>query len=379
MIMYAIRVHDRGLASRCGLSILLVSLCLTVLLQPAPASAANDRHPYGEPVRLHPELGESLSVVEAAYFGLYTDIAGLREVTFLEAPWGGYVARLRVETEAGSVWRERNVSTSRWRAWQTRAADILAGKIPPAGGVGSVTEMATGPSAEGEVQTAQPDSLTDRIRVWPEVPLPPTLGRAVPADSVVHSYQPLGGRWFVLLEAGLRHNVTDFNAFFTDMGMIGISWGRMFGRLMPYFSMEVGFGDLRDDFEDLAGDGRSNTYSFAFGLMARQPVSRRINFYGSGAFGYFIRSLQWQGIFFDSFRNTVSEGLVLEQQDWGWAFRAGFLIQRRHPTKGRFFDIGLGLQTTPAEEWHYFNDVSNFRASNRDMWVTLSVRIGDSI
>jgi len=362
---------------------LMAGICFVCLYLIPLEGRANDDPSRPQPVRLNPELGESLSAVEAAHFGLLTDVVGLQEVVFLEAPWGGYLARLKVETATGTVWRERNISTSTWREWQEHTADILAGRKPPRTSASTAVsqESVWDPPAPADFTSI--DSLSaqphEPIRVWPEVPLPPTIGRVVPVDSVLHDYQSLSGRWLVLLEAGLRHNITDFRAFFTDMGMIGLSWGHMVGRFMPYFSMEVGFGDLRDDFEDLAGNGRSNTYGFSVGLMARQPAGKRVEIYGSGAFGYFIRSLQWQGIFIDSFNNTISDGLVLEQQDWGWAFRAGFLIKKRHAQKARFIDIGIGLQMTPAEEWHYFDENSNFRASDRDMWVTLSIRFGDSL
>ena len=218
-----------------------------------------------------------------------------------------------------------------------------------------------------------------RIRVWPEVPLPAIVERPTPGGVASSDYQDLSGRWFVLLEAGMRRNVTEFNSFFTDMGMIAMNWGRMFGRLMPYMSMEVGFGDLRDDFEELAGDGRSNTYGFSLGLLARQPLGRHNQFYVSGAFGYYIRSLQWGGTFVNTTTGSYADGLVLEQQNWGWSFRAGFMFNRKHTHKSRFWDVGVGLQTTPAEEWHYFDESSDFFASDRDMWITLSVRFGDSI
>jgi hypothetical protein len=374
--------HHSGPTPAAG-AVLLAGFCLVCLTLVPSAIRAKDDSSRPQPVQLNPELGETLSAAEAARFGLFTEVEGLQEVVFLEAPWGGFLARLTVETATGTVWRERNISTRTWREWQQHTSDILAGRVPTRTLAPPAFSQDAAADAHAADGMAPSDSLSSHlqepIRVWPEVPLPPTFERVVPVDSVLHDYQSLGGRWLVLLEAGVRHNITDFRAFFTDMGMIGLSWGHMVGRLMPYFSMEVGFGDLRDDFEELAGNGRSNTYGFSIGLMARQPTGSRVEIYGSGAFGYFIRSLQWQGIFIDSYRNTVSDGLVLEQQDWGWAFRAGFLIKKRHARKARFIDIGMGLQMTPAEEWHYFDETSNFHASDRDMWVTLSIRFGDSL
>jgi hypothetical protein len=209
------------------------------------------------------------------------------------------------------------------------------------------------------------------------------LNRVVPADSVFLGYPSLSGRWFVLLEAGYRHNISDFQEYFTDMGLLAVSWGRMYGQLMPFLAMEVGFGDITDDFEAIAGDGRSNVYNFALGLMARQPLSGRTQFYVSGAYGYFIRSLQWGGAFFNPTLGTISNGFVLEQQDWGAAFRVGLFLQRQTARKPRFIDIGVGLQTTRADEWAYVDDLESptirLRAADRDTWITLSIRFGDSL
>jgi hypothetical protein len=351
----------------------------------------------GEIVRLHPDLDESLNAATAARYGLFTDVPGLQEVTFLKAPWGGYLARLQVGTPEGSVWRERNVSTDTWREWQMRVVRVQEGRpwqddanqLSPAGGAAVATadqqagERAPGqdelPADSADILSDRTELTSDRLRVWPEVPLPPITARDEPENQLVSDYQKMSGRWFVLLEAGVRHNVTDFNHFFTDMGMIAMNWGVMLGRLMPYMSMEVGFGDLRDDFEELAGDGRSNTYGFSLGMLARQPLGRHHQFYVSGGFGYFIRSLQWGGTFLNANTGNITDGLVLEQQNWGWSFRTGFMFNRKHTTKSRFWDIGVGLQTTPAEEWHYFDEANNFFATERDMWITLSIRFGDSI
>lgn len=386
--------------------LLLAAVVMTSWGEMVPSALAGKDQLPGEIVRLHPALDERLDASTAARYSLFMDVPGLQEVTFLKAPWGGYLVRLKIATDTGTVWRERNVETQTWREWQLRVVRVQAGRSwqddadpavstgsvlagdPSSGdpavasapaGAGTQAEVSSaGRSFPGEDLSGATELSSERIRVWPEVPLPPITAREIESRAI-SDYQNMNGRWFVLLEAGVRHNVTDFNHFFTDMGMIAMNWGVMLGRLMPFMSMEVGFGDLRDDFEELAGDGRSNTYGFSLGMLARQPLSKRQQFYVSGAFGYFIRSLQWGGTFLNQNTGAITDGLVLEQQNWGWSFRAGFMFNRKHTTKSRFWDIGVGLQTTPAEEWHYFDDASNFFATERDMWVTLSIRFGDSI
>jgi hypothetical protein len=362
-----------------------------------------------DPVPLHPAVGDTLEAAEAERFGLFGDVDGLESAVFFPAPWGGYLARLQLAPARETVWRERNVPSQTWRSWQTRIEGILAGTtVPEATGetpgdpgvaAAAVADPAADPPAVNEEPPpsgpfVSPDAVAAdsaavvlpghraRIKVWPEVPLPPQRARVVRADSVLLGYPELSGRWFVLLEGGYRRNISDFSNYFTDMGVLALTWGRMFGRLMPFFAMEVGFGDIDDDFEAISGDGRSNVYNFALGLLARQPISRSLQLYGSGAFGYFIRSLQWSPlspIEFGAFPN----GFVLEQQDFGGAFRFGLLWQRKTAAKPRFFDIGVGLQTTPADEWAFKGPEDDspirIRAADRDTWITVSIRYGDSL
>ncbi len=409
-------------------------LWLAVLLAASvlPSTAAQARD-LDEPVRLNPALGDTLSADELQRFGLYGELEKAEQAVFLLAPWGGYLARLHERTDKGMVWRERNIPSNTWLAWQQRAADILAGKpwsrtsaatllpapgapppggfaapetttlapaagVPPAGPpretgmpqspstlpegppseVGGAPAAVPAPADTGEVRL---EPAPGRVRVWPEVPLPPVQPRRrAPVDTARARYQELGGRWYLILEAGYKHDVTDFREFFTDQGMFGVSWGRMFGRLMPFFGMEIGFGDLQDDFEKLAGNGRGNTYNFELGLLIRQPLGRRTQFYVSGAYGYFIRSMQWGGLFYDPYYGSYSNGYVLEQQDWGVGLRAGIQLQRRDRRKARFWDLGLSVHTSPAQTWHYFEDAAHpFEAGGHDTWVTLSLRFGEGL
>jgi len=357
------------------LLVALAVLVAWVFLLAGNATGAEPSAPES-PVRLHPQLADCLQAAEAARFGLFQDVEGLQAVVFYPAPWGGYLARLEVVTPAGVVWRERNVSTSTWRQWQARVAALLAG----APALPDSTADGVAPA-----DTLPPDipPPADRIRVWPEVPLPPALPRVAPADTLPLAIQPMSGRWFVLLEVGYRHNTSEFGRYFSDEGMFALTWGRMLGRVMPFFALDVGFGDITKAYESITADGRANTYGFALGLLVRQPLSERVQFYASGAGGYFIRSLQWGGTFYDPYTGTYASGLVQEQQDWGTAFRLGFLVQRKSRDKARFIDIGVSLQTTRADEWiDEFDGIDppvKLRAAGPDTWLTISVRFGDNL
>jgi len=364
----------------------LFVICL--LSSISPALAVQDSAPA--PVALHEAVGDTLNAGEARRFGLFQELPTLQYALFLPAPWGGYLAHLYLNTDAGPVRRERNVPVDTWQAWQAQVAGIVDGRIPR----GTVwtdglppppTEPAPRPVlpviTPGDSSATAPIEPPTRIRVWPEVPLPPFTPRSAFRDSVVAAsqFRPLSGHWYLMLEAGYKQDVTDFSEFFPGLGLIGITWGFMVDRIMPFFSMEIGFGDIKDDFEELSGDGRANTYSFSAGALLRQKLSRRTSFYVSGSYGYFIRSLQWGGFFYDPFYNTYTEGYVLEQQDWGYGVRVGVQIIRATQKKPRFLDIGLGLHSSTAEEWHYYDETSNFLASDRDTWVTLSFRIGEGL
>jgi hypothetical protein len=412
-----------------GPSWLLLAVLLSTGLLPGVASGRD----LDKPVRLNPALGDTVSAADLQRFGLYGDLEEARQAVFLLAPWGGYLVHLHVKTDKGMVWRERNIPAETWLAWQQRVADILAGKpwartpaatlppppgfapgggtaapettavapgtgVPPQGPprrseggppepsspregppaeVGGETIPEAAPADTGEVRL---EPAQGRVRVWPEVPLPPKRARRrVPADTTRARYQELSGRWYLLLEAGYKRDVTDFREFFTDQGMFAVKWGRMFGRVMPFFGMEIGFGDLQDDFEELAGNGRGNTYNFELGLLIRQPLGRRTQFYVSGAYGYFIRSMQWGGPFY-GYYGTYSNGYVLEQQDWGVGLRAGIQLQRRHRRKARFWDLGVSVQTSPAQTWRFPEDAAHpFEAGGHDTWVTLSLRFGEGL
>jgi hypothetical protein len=355
----------------------LLLACLAMVLLGVPAARAQEPVDPAPAVRLHPALGDTLRPPELARLDLFQDVEGLRAVVFHPAPWGGYMARLVIGRGGALEVRERNVPSRQWQAWREQAEQILSDRTetPPAPASPAPPAVAPAPA---ETDTLPPAAPT-RLRVWPEVPLPPQRPRVLPADSVILSLPSLDRHWYLLLEVGYRRNITDFREFFTDMGMLAMTTGYLYGPVMPFFAMEFGFGDLQDDFEGLAGDGRANTYSFSFGLLGRAPLSDRTAFYLSGSYGYFIRSLQWGGVFYNPRLNTYSNGVVLEQQDWGLGLRAGVQIQRRTRGKARFYDIGVGLQTSVAQEWNFYDADRSFRADDRDTWLTLSIRFGESL
>ncbi len=221
--------------------------------------------------------------------------------------------------------------------------------------------------------------MAGALRTWPEVPLAETAILAPPPKAPA-GYPALAGRWQALLEAGVRSNITSFDEFFTPMGTIGVGFGYpVASRMIALLNFSAGFGDMRGDFEESFGDGRANTFAFNLGLVLRQPLSRRASFYVEADGGYYIRSLMWSGVFYDPVSGEVSEGAVLEQQNWGGGVRAGLLLQREHPDKPRFLDIGVSLQTSQAELWDFWTDEQRFTADDRDTWVSLTVRFWDAI
>jgi hypothetical protein len=355
-----------GTRIRCGAA---VGLALLVAVAAAPGTAAAASVPPGyEVVPLAPGLPDTLSAADAARFGLYDDVAGLRRLWFLTAPWGGFQVRMEVEGADGadrSVLRERNVARARWRRYRRQVAIVRSGGVLPA------------PAATDAGDTIRFDA--DRLRVWPEVPLPPPVpGPPIPA--AVSSYPAVGGRWVTMLEAGYQHNVSSFDDFFSGMITFGVLFGyTVSDHLLPYFGFDIGFGDITKDLEYIAGDGRSNTYNFSLGLLGRAQIGRRTALYLSGAGGYFVRTLQWGGTYEDPVTGRVEDGYVLEQQDPGIAVRVGIQFQSAHPRRLRAWDVGLTLRYTPADRWAYFRDDVQVAGDRSDTWLALTVRFWDTL
>ncbi|MFO7652854.1 MAG: hypothetical protein R6X25_03425 [Candidatus Krumholzibacteriia bacterium] len=358
---------------------LLVLACATA---PSPATDAARAAALDDgkgPVRLHPSLPETLTVEHARRFGMYTEVPGLERFWFRRAPWGGYLTRLETRGPGGPRLRERSVPQARWRQFQDRVEAVLAGASPPD------SALAPAPPWVEDRRTGAPaDSVAagrsgGRLQVWPEAPLPPqTHAGARPEEPPLEP--PFRNRWLSLLEAGYRHNISDFDAFFTGMLQFGLAFGyTATERLVPYAAFTVGFGDIRSDFEAIAGEGRANAYNFALGSVLRQPVSRRGSLYVAVEGGYYVRALQWGGLFENPFTGQVREGYILEQQHWGGAVRLGFLRQTAHEDKLRAWDLGVTLQRTAADPWVYFDDDRIFAADDQDTWLVVSLRFWDSL
>ena len=367
-----------------------MALAVSIVMTATPA------HARSEPavVALSPSLPDTLSAADAARFGLYGDIDGLRRLWFLAAPWGGYLVRLEVVGPDGELLRERNVPRARWRAYRQQVEAVLAGRALPAETVSGARDPAAGDSSPSVPATVASDRLPpvqtaaagdtiwfdeDRIRVWPEVPVPP----AVPGPPIQEQdpkYPAAGGRWVTMLEAGYQHNASTFSDFFTDMLTFGVYFGyTVSDHVMPYFSFDVGFGDITKDMEHIAGEGRSNTYNFALGLLTRAEIGRRTALYLSGAGGYFVRTLQWGGVYEDPITGRVEDGYVLEQQDVGVALRAGIQFQTAHSSRLRAWDVGVTVRYTPAERWAYARDGVQVFGDRSDTWVALTVRFWDTL
>ena len=191
---------------------------------------------------------------------------------------------------------------------------------------------------------------------------------------------PLRGEWVALIETGLRLDMSGFNAFFTPMGQIGLAFGYgVTETFLPHLGFHAGFGDMRGDFEDSFGDGRTNVFGFTLATLLRQPVSERGSLYAQVGGGYYIRSLYWGGAFYDPATGRVTEGRVLEQKDFGVSARVGWLLSRPHPSRPRFLDVGLGLETMSADQWAFWNEDAFFEASGHDTWIVLTVRFWDGL
>jgi hypothetical protein len=301
-------------------------------------------------VPLHPDLPVVLDRGWLERLEVFPDATSAR---FARTAWGGMVAILDED-------RLRMLPDSEWVALRARAAAVVAGgAVPPA--------PAPAPAVIGD------------LRAWPEVPLDAAAVAAPPRQAPA-GYPALAGRWQALIEAGVRSNVTSFDEFFTPMGTIGVGFGYPFtNHAAALLNFAAGFGNMRGDFEESFGDGRANTFSFNLGLLTRQPVSRRTSLYAEVDGGYYIRSLMWGGAFYNQTTGEVNDGLVLEQQNWGVGVRAGVLLQRAHPDKPRFVDIGLSLQTSRADRWDFWTDEQRFTADERDTWLSLTVRFWDAI
>jgi hypothetical protein len=333
--------------------VLLILLLLTFLL--ATSSRAIPPSDDG-PLRLHPDLPAVLDRAWIERLALFPDLPDLESAEFTPAVWGGVVARLQTADRV----LERNLPAGRWQALRERAAAVLADEPP---------------SPLPPIPTEQPDG--GRAPVWPEGPPPPaapppTVG---PGEAI-----PWTGRWLAMVELGARHDVTGFNEFFSPMVQIGLAFGHgVTGHLLPSLGFYAGFGDMRGDFEDAFGDGRTNAFGFTLDLTQRIGLSDRHSLYVAAGGGYHIRSLFWGSAFIDPATGRVTRGRSLEQRDFGWSARVGWLLAKAGGNRPRFLDVGIGVHAMPADQWFFATEDAMFEASDHDTWIMLTVRFWDGL
>jgi len=75
----------------------------------------------------------------------------------------------------------------------------------------------------------------------------------------------------------------------------------------------------------------------------------------------------------------VYEGRIIEQKDFGWNLRVGWLLSRARGNRPRLLDVGVGIQSSPADPWVFETDDTLFQAAGRDTWITLSFRFWDGL
>jgi hypothetical protein len=324
---------------------------LTLALSGASTAAAT---PDDDLVRLHPDLPAHLGPAWIARLDLFPDVAGLRRVVFERAVWGGVVARLGT---AGAEY-ERSLPARRWQLLRERAAAVLAGEPPP-------------------LRPSVPDSTRRSDQVWPEGPPPP----AAPARPATPSgYAPVRGRWLAVVEIGARLDVTGFNEFFGPMGQIGVAFAYGVTRYwLPHLGFYAGFGNMRSDFEDAFGDGRTNAFGFTLTSLQRIGLGGRHSLFVEVGGGYHLRSLYWGSAFLDPATGRVYDGQVIEQKDFGWTARVGWQWHRAGGDRPRLLDVGLGVHAMPADQWFFATENAMFEASHRDTWVVLAVRFWDGL
>ncbi len=375
-------------------------VCAAVVLLAAGARASWPP-PAAEPaVRLHAQLPDVLDRDWLDRLGLFPQLAGVQRARFERAVWGGLLVRLEIadpQAPQGLRVVVRNLPRDHWDALRRRAAAILAGEeAPPApvypldrpqasdaadAGAAPGGEPGDEPAAPADPEVADAGFRGDPLaglRAWPEIAPPPA---ALPRDLLpTFGPVPWRGRWLALIDVGARMNVTGFNSFFTPMGQVGIAFGRgVSAQLVPLLGFYAGFGDMRSAVEDVYGEGRSNAFGFTLATLLRQHVSDRHAVYLEGGGGYHIRSLYWGSVFYDPRSGQYLQGRVLEQQDWGWQVRVGWLQNRAHASRPRLLDVGFGVQSSVAERWALRSGDDLLVGAGRDTWLVLSIRFWDGL
>lgn len=328
-------------------------LLLPLLFAAAAAASAADPAQPADLVPLHAAVGDTVDAREAARWGLFPDVTGLTSAVFVPGPRGGFLARLQVAGDPPGSYRERNVPRSQWDGWRRRldAGEAVDGGLP-------------------EVNRA--------TAVWPEVPLPAPAER--PGGPRPGLPAPAGGppgRWLLLTDVGWKHATTAFGDYFTDMLRVSLALGLPLGdRFLATAGLQLGLGDLQDDFEDLTDNGRSAHYGIELGARALLPVGERTDAVLGVRGGYYLRSLRWGGTLFWGYGTVYQSGsLVREMSDWGGGLDVGLRRRLGEPGSRRWLAATLHAETCAADPV-LLQDATNgnrLLADDHDDWIGVSV------
>ncbi|MDO9695839.1 MAG: hypothetical protein Q7W56_14055 [Candidatus Latescibacteria bacterium] len=324
------------------------TMALLLLVSAALAAAAP-----ADVVPLHPAVGDTVDAREAARWGLFPDVPGLTGAVFAPGPRGGFLARLTVAGDPPGTTRERNVPRAQWERWRRSldAGEAVAGYAP---------------------------AVDRESAVWPEVPLPPVADRpAGPRPGLPPPGDGPPGRWLLLTDLGWKHATTAFGDYFTDMLRVSVALGLPLGEnFLATAGLQLGLGDLQDDFEDLTGNGRAAHYGIELGARALLPVGERTDAVLGVRGGYYLRSLRWGGALFWGYGTVYQSGsLVRELSDWGGGLDVGLRRQLGDAGSRRWLAVTLHAETCAADPVLLQDSTSGDRllADDHDDWIGVSV------
>lgn len=304
-------------------------------------------------VPLHAAVGDTVDAGEAARWGLFPDVPGLVSAVFAPGPRGGFLARLTVAGDPPGAHRERNVPRSQWDGWR-RSLDA------------------------GEPVSGAPPEVNRDTAVWPEVPLPTDVARpAGPRPGLPVPDDGPPGRWLLLTDLGWKHATTAFGDYFTDMLRVSVALGLPLGEnFLATAGLQLGLGDLQDDFEDLTDNGRAAHYGIELGARALLPVGERTDAVLGVRGGYYLRSLRWGGTLFWGYGTVYQSGsLVREMSDWGGGLDVGLRRRLGGADSRRWLAATLHAETCAADPVLLQDAVSGDQliADDHDDWIGVSV------
>ncbi len=331
--------------------LLLLLLLLSAAAAPAVGAPAEAARP--DLVPLHPAVGDTVDAREAARWGLFPDLPGLTGVVFTLGPRGGYLARLTVAGDPPGTTRERNVPRAQWEQWRRNldAGETVTGAVP---------------------------EVNRESAVWPEVPLPDTAARRPgPRPGLPPAGAGPPGRWLLMTDLGWKHATTAFGDYFTDMLRVSVAVGLPLGEnFLATAGLQLGLGDLQDDFEDLTNNGRSAHYGIELGGRALLPVGERTDAVLGVRGGYYLRSLRWGGTLFWGYGTVYQSGsLVREMSDWGGGLDVGLRRRLGEAGSRRWLTATLHAETYAADPV-LLEDATNGNrliADDHDDWIGVSI------